>query len=149
SQQRRWLIDGCGGCSTKCSRSRRGRGTRIVTSPCHARFCTTAVFRWAPLGFFFLPKEVSIGQLRARMEQDLKLKGFSPATIRNYLLYCRKFAAFYMRSPEELGEAEVRSFLIHAIEVEQLAYSSYRQLYSALKFLYNVTLRRPDVVGRI
>ena len=90
-----------------------------------------------------------MGQLRARMEQDLKLKGFSPATIRNYLLYCRKFAAFYMRSPEELGEAEVRSFLIHAIEVEQLAYSSYRQLYSALKFLYNVTLRRPDVVGRI
>ena len=52
-----------------------------------------------------------MGQLRARMEQDLKLKGFSPATIRNYLLYCRKFAAFYMRSPEELGEAEVRSFL--------------------------------------
>src|SRR5262245_53813221 len=90
-----------------------------------------------------------MGQLRARMEQDLKLKVFSPATIRNYLLYCRKFAAFYMRSPEELGEAEVRSFLIHAIEVEQLAYSSYRQLYSALKFLYNVTLRRPDVVGRI
>jgi integrase/recombinase XerD len=90
-----------------------------------------------------------MGQLRARMEQDLKLKGFSPATIRNYLLYCRKFAAFYMRSPEELGEADVRSFLIHAIEVEQLAYSSYRQLYSALKFLYGVTLRRPEVVGRI
>ena len=90
-----------------------------------------------------------MGQLRARMEQDLKLKGFSPATIRNYLLYCRKFAAFYMRSPEKLGETEVRSFLIHAIEVEQLAYSSYRQLYSALKFLYSVTLRRPEAVGRI
>jgi hypothetical protein len=34
-----------------------------------------------------------MGQLRDRMEQDLKLKGVSPATIRNYLLYCRKFAA--------------------------------------------------------
>jgi hypothetical protein len=27
--------------------------------------------------------------------------GVSPATIRNYLLYFRKFATFYTRSPEE------------------------------------------------
>lgn len=90
-----------------------------------------------------------MGQLRDRMEQDLKLKGFSPATISNYLIYCRKFAAFYMRSPEELGEAEVRAFLVHQIEVTQLAYGSYRQVYAALKFLYSVTLGRPGVVGRI
>ena len=32
-----------------------------------------------------------MGQLRDRMEQDLKLKRVSPATIHNYLLYCRKF----------------------------------------------------------
>jgi site-specific recombinase XerD len=83
------------------------------------------------------------------MEQDLKLKGVSPATIRNYLLYCRKFAAFFMRSPEELGAAEVRAFLVHQIEVEQLAYASYRQVYAALKFLYSVTLGRPGEVSRI
>jgi hypothetical protein len=34
-----------------------------------------------------------MGQLRDRMEQDLKLRGVSPATIDNYLLYARKFAA--------------------------------------------------------
>jgi hypothetical protein len=83
-----------------------------------------------------------MGQLRDRMEQDLKLKGVSPATIRNYLLYARKFAAFFMRSPEELGAAEVRAFLLHQIEVEQLAYASYCQVYAALKFLYSVTLGR-------
>ena len=75
-----------------------------------------------------------MGQLRDRMEQDLKLKGVSPATIRNYLLYCRKFAAFYMRSPEELGASEIRAFLLHQIEVEQLAYASYRQVYAALSY---------------
>jgi integrase/recombinase XerD len=90
-----------------------------------------------------------MGQLRDRMEQDLKLKGVSPATIRNYLLYCRKFAAFFMRSPGELGAAEVRAFLVHQIEVEQLAYASYRQVYAALKFLYGVTLGRPGEVSRI
>jgi integrase len=90
-----------------------------------------------------------MAQLRDRMEQDLKLRGLSPATIRNYLLYCRKFAAFYMRSPEELGAPEVRAFLLHQIEVDQLAYASYRQVYAALKFLYSVTLARPEEVGRI
>ena len=74
-----------------------------------------------------------MGQLRDRMEQDLKLKRLSPATIRNYLLYCRKFAAFYMRSPEELGASEIRAFLLHLIEVEQLSYASYRQVYAALR----------------
>src|SRR5262245_7711845 len=90
-----------------------------------------------------------MGQLRDRMEQDLKLRGLSPATRRNYLLYCRQFAAFFMRSPEELGAAEVRTFLLHEIEVEQLAYASYRQVYAALKFLYGVTLGRPEVVSYI
>ena len=90
-----------------------------------------------------------MGQLRDRMEQDLKLKGVSPATIRNYLLYCRKFAAFYMRSPEELGAREIRAFLLHQMEVEQLAYASYRQVYAALKFLYSVTLGRPGEVSRL
>jgi hypothetical protein len=49
-----------------------------------------------------------MGQLQDRMRQDLTLRRFSPATVRNYLLYCRRFAAFYMRSPAELGE-EIRA----------------------------------------
>jgi hypothetical protein len=99
------------------------------------------------LGFLSLPpRSLTMGQLRDRMAQDLTLKGVSPATRRNYLLYCRKFAAFFMRSPEELGAADVRAFLLHQIEVEQLSYSSYRQVYAALKFLYSVTLGRPGEV---
>jgi hypothetical protein len=40
-----------------------------------------------------------MGQLRDRMEQGLKLRGLSPSTIRNYLLYCGKFAAFSCAPP--------------------------------------------------
>src|SRR5262245_57688952 len=95
------------------------------------------------------PRRSTMGQLRDRMERDLKLKMFSPATIRNYLLYGRNFAAFFMRSPEELGEPEVRAFLMHQLEVAQVSYSSYRQTYAALKFLYTVTLGRRGEVSRI
>jgi site-specific recombinase XerD len=90
-----------------------------------------------------------MGQLRDRMEQDLILRRLSPATRRNYLLYCRKFAAHYRRRPEELGEAEIRAYLLHLIQVEQVSYATYRQIVAALKFLYTVTLARPWEVERI
>src|SRR6516225_3904337 len=83
-----------------------------------------------------------MGQLRDRMEQDLILKGFRPTTRRNYLLYGRRLAAFYRRSPEELGEADIRGFLLHLVQVDGVAPSTYRQVLAALRFLYTVTLGR-------
>jgi integrase/recombinase XerD len=83
-----------------------------------------------------------MGRLHDRMAEDLTLRNFSPATRRNYLLYARKFVAFFMRSPEDLGEPEIRQFLLHQLEVKRLSHSAYRQIYAALKFLYTVTLAR-------
>jgi integrase/recombinase XerD len=83
-----------------------------------------------------------MGQLRDRMEHDLILRGLRPATRRNYLFYCQQFAAFFRRSPEQLGEAEIRQFLLHHIEVRRGSYDTYRQVRAALKFLYTITLKR-------
>jgi len=90
-----------------------------------------------------------MGQLHDRMEQDLILKGYSPATRRNYLLYARRLAVHYRRSPEELGETEIRQFLLHLIQIEQVACATYRQVLASLRFLYTVTLNRPWEVQRI
>jgi site-specific recombinase XerD len=83
------------------------------------------------------------------MAEDLRLRNFSPTTQRTYLFYARRFAAFFMRSPEELSEAEIRQFLLHQIEVKHLSYAAYRQIYAALKFLYTVTLKRSWEVAHI
>jgi integrase/recombinase XerD len=83
-----------------------------------------------------------MGRLHDRMAEDLTLRNFSPATRRNYLLYARKFVAFFMRSPEDMGKSEIRQFLLHQLEVKRLSHSAYRQIYAALKFLYTVTLGR-------
>ena len=90
-----------------------------------------------------------MGQLHDRMEQDLILKGFSPATRRNYLFYARRLAVHYRCSPQELGETEIRKFLLHLIQVDQVAYATYRQVLAAIRFLYTVTLDRPWEVKRI
>lgn len=83
-----------------------------------------------------------MGRLHDRMAEDLTLRNFSPATRRNYLLYARKFVAFFMRSPEDMGKAEIRQFLLHQLQVKKLSHSTYRQIYAAVKFLYTVTLGR-------
>ena len=90
-----------------------------------------------------------MGRLHDRMAEDLRLRNFSPTTQRNYLFYARRFAAFFMRSPEELGEAEIRQFLLNQIEVRHLSYPAYRQIYASLKFLYTVTLKRSWEVEHI
>jgi integrase/recombinase XerD len=90
-----------------------------------------------------------MGQLYERMAQDLVFRNFSPATQRIYLLYSRQFVAHFMRSPEAIGEADIRQYLLHQLEVRKCSYTTYRQIYSALKFLYTYTLKRPWEVERI
>jgi hypothetical protein len=51
------------------------------------------------------------------MEQDLKLKGVSPATTCSTAV---SSPPFFIRSPEELGAAEVRAFLLHAVILVRL-----------------------------
>jgi site-specific recombinase XerD len=77
------------------------------------------------------------------MVQDLKLAGYSPTTRRIYVLYATKFAEHFRRSPKILGERELRRYFLHLLDERQLSHDAYRQAYSALKFLYTVTLRRP------
>lgn len=90
-----------------------------------------------------------MGRLRDRMTDDLKLAGFSPSTTRIYLHYCESFAKYFMRSPIDLGEEEIRTFLLYLLDVRKLSHATYRQAYAALKFLYTVTLKRPFEVESI
>jgi integrase/recombinase XerD len=83
-----------------------------------------------------------MGDLRARMLQDLTLAGYSPSTIRIYLYYARSFAKHFMRSPADMGAHEVRHYLLYLLEERKLSHDAYRQAYAAIKFLYTVTLDR-------
>jgi site-specific recombinase XerD len=88
-----------------------------------------------------------MGQLHDRMEADLKLAGYSPGTRKIYLLYARQFSKHFMRSPAEMGEEEIRVFLLHLIEERNVSDETLRQVRAALKFLYAMTLRRPVEVA--
>lgn len=90
-----------------------------------------------------------MGQLRDRMETDLKLGGYSPSTRKIYLLYARQFAKHHNRSPAEMGEAEIREYLLFMVEKKKISRETYRQARAALIFLYTVTLKRPTEVDHL
>ncbi len=90
-----------------------------------------------------------MGELRNRMEGDLLLKAVADVTRAEYLRCAFHFAAHYRRSPAELGADEVRAYLLHLTRDLHYSPANLKMQVAALKFLYTVTLNRPDVVARI
>lgn len=90
-----------------------------------------------------------MGKLCERMRDDLVLRGMADHTQHAYLGRCRFFAAHFMRSPEEMGEPEVREFLLHIADRRGSSLSTLCSYVAALRFLYDVTLDRPEVMARI
>lgn len=83
------------------------------------------------------------------MCEDLVLRGREPNTINAYLGCIRRFAAFFMRSPAEMGATEIRTFALHLLNVRKLAASSVGVYVGALVFLYRITLGRPEEVAAL
>lgn len=90
-----------------------------------------------------------MGKLHERMKADLTLKGYSPCTAAGYLPRCRKFAQHFNRSPEEMGEEEIRAFLLYLAQEQRVSPSLQKNYLVALKFLYRHTLNRPEEVENI
>jgi len=83
-----------------------------------------------------------MGKLHDQMKVDLELRNLSPRTRSCYLTWVRSFALHYHRSPDELGDQEIREYLHHLIQEKKASQSGISQAYSALKFFYETTLKR-------
>jgi integrase/recombinase XerD len=89
-----------------------------------------------------------MGQLYRQMATDLKLRRYSPRTQKSYLWCSRRFVKHFMRSPAEMGIAEIREFLLMLHDRGESA-SSIKMYVASLHFLYGVTLERPAEVESI
>lgn len=87
-----------------------------------------------------------MGQIKARMEADLRLANLRPSTQEEYLRCAKAFVKFHMRSPAEMDWEEVRDFLVHLRDELHRSPSTQKVYVAALKFLYCKTLDRPEVV---
>lgn len=90
-----------------------------------------------------------MGKLQDKMFEDLQLRRYASSTCRQYIDCARNFVAYHMVSAEQLGERDVRRFLLYLVQEKKVSDSTHKMHVAALKFLYAVTLDRPDIIAAI
>ena len=86
--------------------------------------------------------------LRQRLIDDMSLRGFIPATQRNYIRIVRNCAARASKRPEDLCADDARAFLLH-LQGCGASVSTINSASVALRFFLRVTLGRPQHIERI
>jgi integrase/recombinase XerD len=87
--------------------------------------------------------------LRQRMIEDMRLRNFAPRTIHVYVERVAAFAKHFGKSPDRLGPADVRAYLLYLVNQKHASWSYYNQALAALRLLYRVTLGKPWVLHGI
>jgi integrase/recombinase XerD len=87
--------------------------------------------------------------LRQRMLDDMQMRNFAPNTQKAYVERVSQFARYFGKSPEVLGADQVRRYQLYLVQEKRASWSQVAQNVAALRFLYGVTLRQPDVVEKL
>ncbi|MBT0671336.1 site-specific integrase [Novosphingobium profundi] len=85
-----------------------------------------------------------ISPLRQRMQHDMMMRGLGPHTQKDYVRHVKRLAAFLGRPPDTATEEDLRRFQLMQHE-SGVRPSTINGTVSALRFLYNVTLKRRDL----
>lgn len=78
--------------------------------------------------------------LRQEYISYLRLKNYSPKTIKQYTCCVSQFARYFNCSPAVLGPKEIKTYLLYLIDEKQTSWSHHRQTVSALRALYTKVL---------
>jgi site-specific recombinase XerD len=81
--------------------------------------------------------------LRQKLIDEIQLRGFSPHTQDSYVRSVAGLARFYHRPPDQIGDDQIKAYLLHRLHDEQLAASSMIVTVSGLRFFYGQVLKRP------
>jgi len=81
-------------------------------------------------------------ELRQRMIEDMTAAGLLASTKEVYVQGVRGLAAYYHRSPDQLSEGEVRSYLLYLRDERGVARGTYAPHHGGIQFLYTHTLDR-------
>lgn len=85
-----------------------------------------------------------ISPLRQRMQHDMMMRGLGPHTQKDYIRHVKRLVAFLGRPPDTATEEDLRRFQLMQHE-SGVRPTTINGTVSALRFLYNVTLKRRDL----
>ena len=92
--------------------------------------------------------EVPVSPLRRRMTEDMTIRKFAPRTQEGYIRAIKGFSAFFGASPEKANFEDLRRYQLHLV-ASGAGTPTVNHTVTALRFLFIVTLRKPQVVIRL
>jgi integrase/recombinase XerD len=90
----------------------------------------------------------TISPLRQRMIDDMRMRKFSEKTQLDYVRAVRNFTKYLKRSPDTARVEDLRNYQLHLVD-HGISPASLNSTISGLKFFFNVTLDRGDLVAKI
>jgi site-specific recombinase XerD len=90
-----------------------------------------------------------MSELRQQMLADLRIRNYAERTQAIYITRVAEMARHFQRSPEDVTKEEVRAYLRELKEGRRVSRSAFAQVIGALRFLYRVTLDRPEMVPHL
>ena len=89
-----------------------------------------------------------ISKLRQRMIEDMRMRKFGEKTQIDYVRAVRKFAQYLGRSPNTASVEDLRNYQLHLVD-NGTSPASLNSSISGIKFFFNITLDRPELVAKL
>lgn len=90
-----------------------------------------------------------MSELRRKMQADLRIRNYAERTQEIYVARVAEMARHFQRSPAALSHEDVRGYLRYLKDERAVSRSAFAQVVGGLRFLYRVTLDRPEMVPQI
>src|SRR5712691_7792011 len=90
--------------------------------------------------------EAPISPLRRRMIEDMTMRKFAPRTQEGYIRAVKGFSVFLGISPDTATFEDLRRYQLHLVSTGTGA-PTINHTVTALRFLFMVTLRKPELVA--
>jgi site-specific recombinase XerD len=81
--------------------------------------------------------QTTTGGLFDVLTQEMRLRNYSPKTIKAYKSCIRGFAQYISpKNPRDAANEDIRNFLLYQIDKKKLSPATVNQIFDALRFLY-------------
>jgi site-specific recombinase XerD len=84
------------------------------------------------------------------LAQEMRLRNYSPKTIKAYKSCIRGFAQYISpKNPREATNEDIRNFLLYQIDKKKLSPATVNQIFNALRFLYVELYKKSFAIGTL
>jgi len=90
-----------------------------------------------------------MGRFHDRMDDDLRIRGYSANTRACYLRGVRNFVRHFMRPPDQLTPEHIRRYQLHLTRDRHVSWTYFNQIVCALRFFYRQVLKTDWAVEQI